>query len=208
MNSTTPLSAGITSSGICRKGGSSTTVPAPILLAQFTQTTTRWSPTSGSGNSGPFVPITPPPHRPDLSQLQGPTAAAEARRQAWTQEVEHRLRMLEPLDSVADPNGVWQQLCTTCREVAAEICGVLQHGKGAPWLRHRDNEVRALDRAITQVKQADSAAQEQGTHEEWRRAFQLARRTKQQTLQEWETDWLSRKAAEANAALASRTSSN
>ena len=85
-----------------------------------------------------------------------------------------------------------------------EVCGVLHSGKGAPWLRRRDQEIQAMDQAIVRAKQADTVALEHGTREDWRRArhaLQLACKHKVYTHGEWETARLSHKAAEAKAAL-------
>ena len=94
--------------------------------------------------------------------MRGPTPDAERKRQLWISKVEERLRVLQPVTPQSDLTEAWSQLCQICREVAVEVCGVLNLVKGAPWLTSRGPEVAALDQAIHQAKLGDNQARRQG----------------------------------------------
>ncbi|CAK9028059.1 unnamed protein product, partial [Durusdinium trenchii] len=141
---------------------------------------------------------------PDIAQMRGPTPDAERKRQLWISKVEERLRVLQPVTPQSDLTEAWSQLCQICREVAVEVCGVLNLVKGAPWLASRGPEVAALDQAIHQAKQGDNQARRQGDphqKDHARRLLQRARKHKAETLRKWESDWLSARADAANQAM-------
>ena len=74
-------------------------------------------------------------------------------------------------------NANWDTLCTICREVAVEVCGIVGSHKGAPWLRNKTQEVERLDADITFAKQQDQDARlqdDQARRRIARRALQLA----------------------------------
>lgn len=82
------------------------------------------------------------------------------------------------------------------RDVAVQVCGVLQRYKGQPWLRGRDGEVQHLDQRVQQARAADRRIQ--GNPD----ALPVAEfhRARAQRDKKWEAAWLDRKAAEADEA--------
>ena len=144
------------------------------------------------------------PKRPDLTKLRGHGHEQDRNRQAWTQGVEARLRTLQPFTNSEEMDQNWNALCRICREVAVEVCGVIESHRGAPWLRNRAADIERLDAAIQSAKQQDQYARATGDAAQCRvarYALQHARKHKAHTLQTWESTWLSEKAEEANAAL-------
>lgn len=119
--------------------------------------------------------------QPDLSKLRGRGTEPDRNRQAWTQQVEARLRDLQPFTNSEEMNHNWNALCKICREVAVEVCGVVASHKGAPWLWNRRTDIERLDADITFAKQQDQTARTNGDAAQRRvarRALQHARKSK------------------------------
>ena len=69
-------------------------------------------------------------------------------RQRWTAEVEARLRSCRDEFLAKNADDHWQKLCSVCREVSFEVCGVMQSHKGAPWLVNKGGDIQRLDSSI------------------------------------------------------------
>ena len=124
----------------------------------------------------------PPPLRPhclpqpDVGRMRGNTDEARNLRCQWMTQVERRL-------SQETSHPQWDKLCVLCRNTAVEVCGVLHQHKGAPWLTNRGPEIQTLDQRIHRAMVTDRTARPPRQSDQ---------------LRQWETDWLSLKAAETN----------
>ena len=100
--------------------------------------------------------------KPDVQKLRSNPDL----KQIWCQEVERKLQETKP-PLHGDPKEAhqrWEILCRICREVATQVCGVLTHFQGKPWLRNREEDIKALDQAIAAAKVEDRQARmRQGT---------------------------------------------
>ena len=150
------------------------------------------------------------PVKPDINKLRGPSNTAQALRKQWVEAVEEKLAFVQANNPHQDSNEKWDLLCTTCREAATRICGVLTNSQGAPWLRGKDHEVQQLDRYIVEAQNADRTIRHNPTNlppDLWqqqcrlkRHQLQQARKYKREQLNKWEEDWLNAKAEEATRA--------
>eukprot|EP00435_Cladocopium_sp_Y103_P009995 s4145_g2.t1 len=146
--------------------------------------------------------------KPDILKIRGSTSEATRLRQMWVEEVETRLETVA--EHAADMEAQWETISTVCREVAVQICGVMQKREGAPWLHNRDDEVQQLDRHIAQARDSDRITRQNPhnlpPHEHLhqkrlkRQALNQARKHKRDTLTGWEEAWLTSQAQAADQA--------
>ena len=126
--------------------------------------------------------------------MTGNTESAVALRQVWMQEVEQRLQATSRPEWI--PTTRWENLCKICRDVAIQVCGILDKTPGAPWLKDKKSDIQQLDQAIASAREQDRLAQRnphgdteaaRQTHKQRaRRQLQEARKLKSAILNQWE----------------------
>ena len=148
----------------------------------------------------------PPPLRPhclpqpDVGRMRGNTDEARNLRRQWMTQVERRL-------SQETSHPQWDKLCVLCRNTAVEVCGVLHHHKGTPCLTNRGPEIQTLDQCIHRAMVTDRTARQTGDPQMMMMCRPRRPPRQSDQLRQWETDWLSLKAAETNRLLDTPASS-
>ena len=97
------------------------------------------------------------PSKPAVHKMTGNTESAVALRQVWMHEVEPRLQATSRPDWM--PTQRWDNLYEICRDVAIQVCGILDKTPGAPWLTDRKTDLQRLDQEIATAREQDRLAQ-------------------------------------------------
>jgi ribonuclease HI len=140
--------------------------------------------------------------------MTGATEEAKQLRTIWMEEVEQRLQQGQNLHRDVDAR--WERICQICRDVAVQVCGILDKAPGAPWLKDKQEDIRRLDQEIARVRDQDrearhspvgrTAAEQQQYKRRARRQLQEARKLKMVVFNQWEEDWMTAKAKAADRA--------